>query len=205
MADGNETTRIVTRPPRLGPRMVRVELGLSAFTPVMVLLAIRTRDEWLWVCFALPAAVGLVVAIGAAVVVRRASPEPYTFDSIEDAGGDVLGHIGSYLLPVVVDVSGSAEDVVIAGLALALIIQIHIVTGRVHVNPLLYLLGYRIYEATTNSGIAYYLFARSDVSSWTEAQRCVQLGSSILVERQRDRRTGQAEPRNTRGAADAHT
>jgi hypothetical protein len=171
----------------------------------MVLLAVRSRHEWLWVCFALPATVGLVVAIAAAVVVRRSSPEPYTFDSIEDAGEDVLGHIGSYLLPVVVDVSESAEEVVMAGLALALIVQIHIVTGRVHVNPLLYLFGYRIYRATTDSGVAYYLFAKSDVSTWTEARRCSQVGSAILVERHLDGSADLAEFRNTRGVTDARS
>ena len=181
-----EARRVVTRPPRLGSRSVRVELGLSAFAPALVLLAIRSRQEWLWLCFALPAGLGVLVAIGAALVVRNTASEPYIFDTIEDAGADVLGHIGSYLLPVVVDVRRSAEEVVIAGLALALIIQIHIVTGRVHVNPLLYLVGYRIYRATTDRGITYYLIAHSDVSEWREAHRCAPLGSSVLIERRRD-------------------
>jgi hypothetical protein len=176
----------VTRPPRLGSRSVRVELGLFAFVPVLVLLAIRSRHEWLWWCFAVPAAVGVVVAVGAAVVVARTNSEPYTFDAIEDASEDVLGHVGSYLLPVVLDVGKSAEEVVIAAVVLALIIQVHIVTGRVHVNPLLYVLGYRIYHATTDTGVAYYLVAKSDVSTWSEAHRCAPLGSSVLVERRRD-------------------
>jgi hypothetical protein len=173
----------VTRPPRLGSLAVRVELGLSAFAPAMVLLAIRTRQEWLWLAFALPAAIGVLVGVGAALVVRRTSPEPFRFASIEDAGREVLGHVGSYLLPVIVDVSASTEEVVIAGLALALIVQIHIVTGRVHINPLLYLFGYRVYHATSDTGVAYYLVARSDVSMWRDTHMCAPLGSSVLVER----------------------
>jgi len=56
--------------------------------------------------------------------------------------------VGSYLLTVIVNVSGSFEELVIAGIALALIVQIHVATGRVHVNPLLYLFGYRTYRAS---------------------------------------------------------
>jgi hypothetical protein len=172
---------------------VRVELGLFAFSPAMGLLAYRTRDEsWWWVLFAFPAAIGCVVAVGAWVVVQRAEAEPVEFADVDDAGGDILGHIGSYLLPVVVDVSKATEEIVIAALALGFIVQIHIATGRVHVNPLLYLLGYRTYRATTATGVTYYLIACSDPATWSGSRLCAPLGSSILIERRRDARESAA-------------
>ena len=64
---------------------------------------------------------------------------------------------------------------------MALIIHIHVATGRIFVNPLLYLFGYRIYSAITG-GANYYLIAKSDVSIWTGSRRCIRVGSSILVE-----------------------
>lgn len=172
----------MTRPPRLGPRAVRLELGLFAFAPVMILLAIRSRDSWLWVCFALPAALGCLVAIGGMSVVRRANAEPYEFETIDDTGDDILGHVGSFLLPIVVDTSKGTEEIIVTALVLALIVHIHIATGRVHVNPVLYVFGWRIYRAASG-GVAYYLFARSDVSEWTQPRLCAPLGSAILIER----------------------
>ncbi len=166
---------------------MRIELGLFAFAPAMGLIAFRARHEaWWWLGFALPAVLGCLVAMGAVVVVRRASAEPYAFTEVEDVGDDVLGHVGSYLLAIVVDFSGSTEEVVIAGIVLALIVQIHVATGRVHVNPLLYLFGYRTYRATTDTGVTYYLMARSDPALWSAARLCAPLGGSILVERRRD-------------------
>ena len=52
----------------------------------------------------------------------------------------------------------------------------------VFVNPLLYLFGYRIYSAESD-GRSFYLVARSDVSEWSEHQRCVRIGSSVLIEK----------------------
>lgn len=158
-----------------------------AFSPAMALLAFRARGEILWVLiFGVPALLGVLVAVVGARVIRRSNPELFDLESIEDASDEVIGHVGSYLLPVVVDVSQSTEQAVIAAVALALIIQIHIATGRVHVNPLLYLLGYRTCRATTANSVAYYLIARTDVSGWDRPHRLVPLGDSILVERRRD-------------------
>lgn len=183
MSDHDTDVARAARPPRLGSLAVRLELGMIAFTPVMALLAVRTRHDWLWLVFATPAAVGCAIAVGYWATLRGTSPEPYRFDRIDDAGNEVLGHIGSYLLPVVIDIGSSSEEVVIAACALALIVQIHVMTGRVHVNPLLYLFGYRVYRAVTDTGVSYSLIARSDVTAWTGPHPCAPIGSSILVER----------------------
>ncbi len=66
--------------------------------------------------------------------------------------------------------------------------HIHIATGRVLVNPLLYLLGRRVYNATVG-GDAFYLVARSDVSRWVSGEPCVQIGTSVLVEKPPRERT----------------
>jgi hypothetical protein len=152
----------------------------------MALLAIRARHQsWWWVCFAAPAAIGCAVALATVHVVRRANLEPFVFTEITDVGDEVLGHIGGYLLSVVVDFSKSVEEILVAGIVFTLILQVHVATGRVHVNPLLYLFGYRTYRASTATGVTYYLIAHSDPANWSAARLCVQVGSSILVERRK--------------------
>ena len=171
-----------SRPPRRGSFGVRLELGLAAFTPALVLLAFRSREsDWAWL-FLGPAAVGIIVLVVGVLIVRRGSSDPFDFGDIEDLGGEVLGHIGAYLLPVLIDTSKSTEAIVISAIVVALIIHIHVATGRVFVNPVLYLFGYRIYGAASG-GATFYLIAKSDVSSWTSPRCCVRIGSSMLVER----------------------
>lgn len=171
------------RPPRLGSRAARVELGLFAFAPALAVLAFRARHEsWWWLGFAVPALLGCAVAIGAAFIIRGANPEPVAFADITDVSDEVLGHIGSYLLAVVVDFSKGTEEVVLAGVIMGLIVLVHVASGRVHVNPLLYVLGYRTYRAASSTGATYYLVARSDPADWTQTHSCAPLGSSVLVE-----------------------
>ena len=171
-----------SRPPRRSSFRVRLELGLAAFAPALGLLAFRLRGSgWVWL-FLVPAVVGIVVLVVGVLIVRRGSPEPMAFDDIEDLSGEVLGHIGAYLLPVFIDPSKSTEEIVISAIVVALIMHIHVATGRIFVNPLLYLFGYRIYSAET-AGTTFYLVAQSDVSGWKDPRRCARIGSSVLVER----------------------
>ena len=170
-----------SRPPRRSSLRVRLELGLAAFAPALILLAVRSRDSgWAWL-FIVPAAVGILVLVAGIIMVRRGSPDPFGFGDIADLSGEVLGHIGAYLLPVLIVTSRSTEEIVISAIVVALIIHIHVATGRVFVNPLLYMLGYRIYSAESG-GTTFYLIAKSDVSAWTSPRRCVRIGSSVLVE-----------------------
>ncbi|MEM9518959.1 MAG: hypothetical protein AAGA37_06555 [Actinomycetota bacterium] len=173
---------MTSRPPQRSSFRVRLELGLAAFAPALGLLAFRSREsDWVWL-FLVPAALGLVVLVAGFAIVRRGSPDPFTFDDIKDLSGEVLGHIGAYLLPVFIDTTKSTEETLISAIVVALIIHIHVATGRVFVNPLLYLLGFRVYSASTG-GATVYLIARSDVAAWSAPRRCVRTGSSVLVER----------------------
>ncbi len=173
---------MVERPPRRGSLLIRLELGLAAFAPALGLLAFRAWGSDLAWLFLVPAAFGVVVLLFGAVVVAKGNPERFVFGDIEDASDEILGHIGAYLLPVLVNTSASTEEIVISAIVVGLIIHIHVATGRVHVNPLLYLFGLRVYGATAHD-TAYYLVARSDVSEWTGGQPCVQIGANVLVER----------------------
>lgn len=170
------------RPPRLGSPAARAQLGIAAFAPALGLMALRLRDQqWWWIPFAAAAAVGILLGIGVVATAGRGNREPYVFGDIEDASSEIIGHIGSYIVPVVIDPSG-ADQVLIGGAALALIIYTHIVTGNVLVSPLLSLAGKRTYRATTDTGVAYYLIARTDPALWSGGVECRALGSSILVE-----------------------
>lgn len=172
---------MVIRPPRRGRFRVRLELGLAAFAPALGLFGFRLRDSaWAWL-FLVPALFGATILLLHMVVARRGNPEPFVFEVIEDKSSEVLGHIGAYLLPVLLRSSASNEQLVMGALALALIMYIHIATGKVYVNPMLYLFGSRIYSATS-SGATFYLIAKSEVADWEDSQRCIRMASTLLIE-----------------------
>ncbi|GAA2007287.1 YpmS family protein [Microbacterium ulmi] len=176
------------RPPRRGPLLVRIELGLAAFAPAFALIGLRSWGQWWsWAFFAL-AAVGILVLVVGALYVARGNPDPIALDEIQDASDQVVGYIAAYIVPVVIDTSTSTLNAVIATVALFVVFLIHVATGRVHINPLLYLLGYRVYTAKTKEGTSFFLVARTDVADWTDEHPLVDLASSVLVERWSARR-----------------
>jgi len=161
---------------------VRLELGLAAFAPAIALLAIRTRSAvWLAVALGTTALVSLLLLAIVILIVSKGNREPFEFTNIDDLGQEVLGHIGAYLVPLLVGPTGSMSEMVIGAMTLGIIIQLHIATGRVLINPLLYLLGFRLYQAWSGHRV-YYLIARSDVSEWNTSKLCVQVTDGIVVE-----------------------
>jgi hypothetical protein len=176
---------MAARPPRLGPFSVRLELGLAAFYPAFALLAFRSRETaWAWGFLGVGFLCALCV-IHLILAVNRGNPEAIRFADIKDLSGDLLGHISTYLVPAFVDTSESTEAVVVSVAIMALILHVHVATGRVHVNPVLYALGYRVYTASTSGGATFYVLAQTDVADWGSAVSCVQVGQALLIEKSR--------------------
>jgi hypothetical protein len=172
-------------PPRLGPLRVRVELTFAAFVPAFALLATRTFGTlWFWLFLGL-AVLGVTFLVVLALLVRSGNPEPFGIEAVEDKGDDVLGHVGAYLLPVLLDPTAGSREVVISTLVLALIVQIHVATGRVHINPLLYLVGRRVHTGVSG-GQTYYLVTRTDPATWGRVSPLfVTVSPSLLIEKKR--------------------
>lgn len=173
---------MTTRPPRRGPLPVRIELATAAFAPAFGLIALRSWGQWwAWVFLGLMI-VGIGILLIGVVLVGTGNPEPYVLEEIKDSSAEAVGYIGAYIVPVVIDTSKSDLNAIVATLGLFLVFVIHVATGRVHINPLLYLVGYRIYAASTEK-TSFALIARSDVADWTSSHQLVEIGSSILVEK----------------------
>ena len=169
-------------PPRRGRLRVRLELALAAFAPAFLLVALRSGGEWWsWVFYALTA-IGVIVLIVGAILVATANPDPFEFVEIKDASDEIIGYVGAYIVPVLIDPAASLLNAIVAAIALFLVFTIHVATGRVHVNPLLYLIGYRAYSARTATA-SYALIARSEVADWTGERSLVNPVSGILVEK----------------------
>ncbi|MCJ1707519.1 hypothetical protein [Microbacterium sp. VKM Ac-2923] len=177
-----------TRPPRRGKLVPRVELALAAFAPAFLLIALRSGEVWWsWAFYALTG-VGVLVLVVGGVLVTTGNPERFELTEIEDASDQVVGYIAAYIVPVLIDPSASPLNGIIAAAAMFLVIVIHVATGRVHINPLLYLIGYRVYTAKTRTS-SFALIARSEVADWPEERALVDLSSSVLVEKWRRKRT----------------
>jgi len=158
-------------------------LSLAAFAPAFGLMVWRAWEEPLAWAFGVAASLGLLVVILVMSATRTGNPEPYTFGDISDSSADVLGHVGSYLVVAVLDPKASVSEAALGLAVLSLIFLIHVSVGLVHVNPLFYVLGYRVYSGTTTHDNTYYLVVKTEVADWKGAQHLVRMSDGILIER----------------------
>ena len=172
------------RPPRRGRLASRVELHLAASAPLFAMLAWRLYDRFWWFAFFLLLAVagaGVVVLVLGVARIRRQG-DPFRFAEVVDLGDQVAGYVLSYLLPFLLPADPATGEVWLTVGVLAVIGVVLVQSNHVHLNPLLYLFGYRVYGATAEDGQGYYLVARSDLSRHEGPLVCVEIASSLLVE-----------------------
>lgn len=172
------------RPPRRGRLASRVELHLAASAPLFAMLAWRLHDRFWWFLAFLVlagAGAGVVVLVLGVARVRRQG-DPFRFAEVVDLGDQVAGYVVSYLLPFLLPADASTGEVWLTVGVLAVIGVVLVQSNQVHLNPLLYLFGYRVYGATAEDGQGYYLIARSDLSRQEGPLVCVEITSSLLVE-----------------------
>lgn len=171
------------RPVRRGQLRARIELCLAAFAPAFGLMVWRAWGEtWLVLIFGVPCFLGLIVFGAFLKAVRSGNAEPYALGDISDSSSDVLGHIGAYLAAAIIDPTTSTDQAILSLVVFGLIFLIHVSVGLVHVNPLFYVFGYRVYSAASERGRTYYLIARSEVADWGSPYSLIHMGESILIE-----------------------
>jgi hypothetical protein len=151
-------------------------LFLSSYAPLFGLLAIRFEQRWLWISCSLVAGLGVGSLWLLLRLDARAAPGPHTLVSVNDAGAEAASYLASYLLPFLTVATPSLRDVLAYLGFLLVAATVHLRSSVVQVNPLLYLLGYRVLAVRDDRGLAAYLVTR----------RPAAIGAQIIATRFRD-------------------
>ena len=151
-------------------------LFFSSYAPLFGLLAVRFEQRWLWISCAVLATLGagslwLLLRLDA-----RSSPGPHLVESTRDAGPEAASYLASYLLPFLTVAMPTIRDIIAYAGFIVVAGSIHLRSSVVQVNPLLYLLGYRVLSVTDDHGLRAYMVTRRTVAS----------GSTVLATRFRD-------------------
>lgn len=140
---------------------VRLQLFLSSYAPLFVILAIRFQGVALKaVCAALAGYGVLYLMLVVWAVPALAQPRAYQVESVDDAAGEVAGYMATYVLPFVTVPSPSAAD--LAGYLIVAVVVAAIFTRSelARINPTLYLLGWRIARIRTGPRSCYVVCRR---------------------------------------------
>jgi hypothetical protein len=101
---------------------------------------------------------------------RRRSAVTVVIASFDDRGADVGGYVSAYLLPLLVVPEPTAGDLAAYVLILFVIGLVYVRSKMIQLNPLLYLVGQRLYAVTTVDGFRGYLIQGQEPTLGTEVR-----------------------------------
>lgn len=151
-------------------------LFLSSYAPLFGLLAVRFEQQWLWITCVTLAGLGVVSILLLLRLDARSEPGPHVLTSTADAGGEAASYLASYLLPFLTVATPSLRDIIAYAGFLVIAAVINLRTSVAQVNPMLYLLGYRVLAVTDNHGLESYMITK----------RSLQPGDHVAATRFRD-------------------
>lgn len=123
-------------------------LFLSSYVPLFALLAVRTSEDdrsAMWV-FAGLAVAGLVALLVVLSAVLDRQPRPIHLVGVERAGEQTAAYVAVYLLPFLAATFVHWQDWVVFVGFLFFIGLVYVQSEMLYLNPLLALIGYRVFH-----------------------------------------------------------
>jgi hypothetical protein len=147
-------------------RVVGVGLLASAFAPLVLIVAVlRVRELglWGWILIGL-SIVAMLLLVTVLRTAARIQAHTAQTRAVRRADERVLGFTGSYLVPAVVVLFGGKDWVtaVATAVLVLLLAVIYVRGGLYHLNPVLALAGFRLYEVTEENGRVTMLLSRKN-------------------------------------------
>ena len=163
---------------------------LSSYSPIFILLAFRTPSVIAQVALAILAAAGLSGLALALFWTRGKTQTGGVIAHRRDAGSEAAGYLAGYLLPVLAIDTTDLYFFWACTVFLALAFIVTVRSSLIQVNPILFVLGWRVIAielATTGApSNTRYLLTRGDVRVG-DTIRAYRLGRDVLLRVKEDR------------------
>ncbi len=163
--------------------LIRVMLFLSSYFPLGAIFCVQLyQDEPKW-AFGISVAVtiGLAGMVSYLWVIRKVNPISIKVAAVNRRDGEAMSYIVTYLLPFLDLPVGTFKE----GMSLAIFFVVlgilYINSDMLHINPMLNLFGYHIYEVELESGETASLITKNRVRRGT-AVSAVKAGDELYLE-----------------------
>lgn len=164
--------------------LIRLLLFLSSYFPLAVIFSVQLylqqHQRWALVCLL----AGLAGLVGLASFIRvstRINPENITIASVSRRDGEAMSYIVTYLLPFIALPSGDLASGISLGIFLIVLAILYVNSDMLHINPMLNLAGWHIYEVTLEKGEIFTLIAKVRVRKDMDL-KVTQMGDWIYLE-----------------------
>lgn len=144
----------------IGPAIVNARLLLSSYAALNLILAARIYNMPLRLAFGTLGVAGFADAIRLVRAGRRKAPKTVSFVGVRDSGDQVAAYLATYLLPLLAAPAPAAGDLVGYGIYAVVVAVITVRSDLIHINPTVYVLGWKIATVTRQDGREQYVVCK---------------------------------------------
>lgn len=165
---------------------VRLIMLAAAYAPLLVLLAVLNsfQTSWLrWVFAGVAAASVLLAVLFLLVAVPKRASAPELLTSVKPRDAEALKFFASYVVPFFVTTTAPPEARAGLVVYLVLIGLFYLQADLYYANPLMALLGYRVFDASRPDGGVLILLSRAWHIAPNTVRRVTSLGGYIYLDR----------------------
>ena len=168
----------------MGSILARFLLFLSSYFPLALIFFVLFVGKELWIAIGF-IVIGLVGLIGMVIFLRianRFGPIKVKASGLQRRDGEAMSYIVSYIIPfLAIPFSGWEQGVALTIFFIVLGV-LYVNSNMVHINPMLNLSGYHIYEITLEDGEIHSLISRRRIMRG-ETLSVIKVGEDILLEK----------------------
>lgn len=162
----------------------RLILFLSSYIPLWVIFAIMTLRErpYLGAFFIVLAVASFLGTLLYMRLVQQLQGVGMQIGIIRRKDSDTMSYIASYVIPFAATAFSDVEQVASLAIFLGVLCVVYVNTGMIHINPMLSILGYNLYEIEDQNGNSYFLMSKRRLRRGDDVT-AVDVAESIFVEK----------------------
>lgn len=166
----------------------RLLLFFSSYFPLAVIFFLINRNKT-------PARIilglGILGVVGLLVFLWRAQKLAglqLEIESVQHRDSEAMAYIVSYIIPFI-EVLGDSQDRNVAlAIFFVVLAVLYVNSNLIHINPMLNLMGYHLYEVTVSDGGTHAVIAKRRISRG-EVLSAVRVGEAIYLEKRHAQRS----------------
>ncbi len=155
---------------------------MSSYTPLFGLLIVRFERTDLRLICGLLSILGMLSLLQLFHLNRQAQLSEHTFVASSHAGSEASAYLASYILPFLTVPKPSLSEIIMYCGFFFVVAVVSTNTSVIQVNPVLYLLGWKVYTVEDTHGFKRLLISVQSVDL-NSSIKCTRLSNDVLIRR----------------------
>lgn len=164
---------------------IRILLFLSSYFPLFLIFTIQNYSKYGNRAL-IPVTIGTIALIGLSIFmwwVRGSADRREVVVSVQRKDSEVMSYIVTYIIPFIgLDLSSFANLFSLC-LFFFMLMIIYINTNLIHINPMMNMVGYHIYEIENNSGTIQTIISKKSRMVRNDKLKLVMIGDNLFMEK----------------------